>query len=239
MRILLTRPKAASLGFARLLEAAGHQAVICPVIEVVATGAAIPDGRFDGLIASSAHVFDCLQAPDATLAQLATLPLYVVGERTSKAAQKKGFANLQHAEADSVQLARSILSKTSAPQRLLYLAGEDRKPMLESLLEQAGHKLTAVVIYRAVAGPGLPDDVQSALRDRKIEAVLHFSRRSAMLFAQFVEAAGLIQAVQQLHHVCFSQDVAAGLAGIGTAKVVVAAAQEPDAMVAALEKIAD
>ena len=57
MRILLTRPKADAERTAARLAALGHQTVISPVIEIVATGSALPGVFFDAMIATSRHAF--------------------------------------------------------------------------------------------------------------------------------------------------------------------------------------
>ena len=80
MRILLTRAKADAERTATKLAARGHSVIISPVIEIVETQAAIPSGRFDAIIGTSAHAFT------SGTRMLANIPLYAVGERTREAA---------------------------------------------------------------------------------------------------------------------------------------------------------
>ena len=61
---------------------------------------------------------------------------------------------------------------------MLYLAGEDRAGDLVGELAAHGIAAEMRVVYRAVTVP-FPDELVAALEAGDVDAVLHFSRRSA------------------------------------------------------------
>ena len=181
MRILLTRPEADARKSAQALGAEGFETLIAPLFEIAATGARKPDGDFTSLLATSAHAFD------AEMSNVSSLPMHVVGERTAEAAQRKGFHVTQIA-ADGESLARMIGQGAT---RFLYLAGRERRPELEAHLTQQGHRVTPWIVYETKSAQQFPAQAQAALAAGRIDAVLHFSTRSAALFRTLAQKAGL------------------------------------------------
>ena len=208
MRVIVTRARGDAARTAAALRARGHDPLLSPVLEIVATGGAIDPGPAKALIATSAHAFEFL--PQADAARLAPLPLFVVGARTAKAATDAGLAPPRVIAASALELAQQMAKALPARARLLYLAGHDRKPDLEAALGAQGHGIDVVEIYEARAVEALAPEVASALVRGEADAVLHFSRRSARLFAACVAKAGLATQADGLRHVCISRDAALG-----------------------------
>jgi uroporphyrinogen-III synthase len=65
-----------------------------------------------------------------------------------------------------------------------------------------------------------------ALTAGEIEAVLHYSRRSAENYVVGARAAGIVDAALKPRHVCLAESAAAPLVAAGAAKVVIA--RRPD-----------
>ena len=206
MRVIVTRARGDAARTAAALRARGHEALLSPVLEIVATGAAIHPGPAQALVATSAHAFEVL--PEADAALLAPLPLFVVGARTARAAAEAGLAPPRVIAASALELAQQIAAALPAPAHLLYLAGHDRKPDLEAALQAQGHVIDVAETYEARAVEALSPDVATALARGEADAVLHFSRRSAQLFMACVTKAGLATQAARLRHVCISRDAA-------------------------------
>ena len=200
--------------------------MLSPVLEIRPTAAEIPAGEFDALIATSAHAF-ATHAP----AQLAGLPIFVVGESAAAAARAAGFASPEIAP-DAAALAEVLCAKCAAGARLLYLAGRDRKPDLERLLASRA-ALQVVETYRADAAEELAPEARGALARSEIGAVLHYSRRSAGILLALVVRSGLAAAVSGLRHVAISADAAEPLLAAGW-RVEIAAAPNENAMLSSL-----
>ena len=214
MRVLVTRPLRDAEATARRLMARGHEAVIAPVLDIVATDAATPAGRFEALIATSAHAIEL--ASRDILKQHVASPLWCVGARTEAAARGRGFSNVKEAAAGARDLAARIIARAKPHSHYLYLAGLDRKPFLEHALGEGGHHVDVVIVYEARAAAALPGDAVAALRAGAVDAALHFSRRSAelvMALAAREEGAG--DALRRLKHICISADAAAPLRAVG------------------------
>lgn len=188
MRILLTRPEADARRSAERLTALGHEAVLAPLFEIVTTGAEKPAGRFDRLLATSAHAFERLPA-DADA--LKGRPLHVVGERTARAAQAHGFTQIATVAPDAQALALEIARDLSAPAAFLYFAGRERRPELEAALLALGHSATPWIVYATREAGNAAAALADAFAGAPINAVLHFSPRSAALYLALADRAGL------------------------------------------------
>jgi uroporphyrinogen-III synthase len=222
MRILLTRAKADAQRTATKLGVLGHQAIISPVIEVVATGAALPNGSFDAIIATSAH------ALTTGARSLAKIPLYAVGERTREAAERAGWSAPVHVRDNAPALIAVLHSDLPRGQHVLYLAGRDRKPDIEAAAQEIGLDLQLAETYAAREILCLTSEAEGALRDGELDAVLHYSRRSAELFIAMVNRAELRSQAELLHHYALSNDVAAPLIAAGAQTLVAAEPHEDD-----------
>jgi uroporphyrinogen-III synthase len=204
VRVLLTRPEPDAARSAALWRAKGHQVVVSPVLRLRATGAPLPPGPFDAIVLTSANAL--LAFPTGAPPHLAPLPVLCVGDRTAAAARAAGFQAVTSAKGDVAALTE--LAGRSLPQgaRLLYLAGVERKPDLERAW--ADGTLSVVAVYEAQPASHLTQEAQEALRQGEIDAVLHFSRRSAEVYLALCRDAGLWpQALRPLQF-CLSRDVA-------------------------------
>ena len=83
MRVLLTRPIDDARRSATRLRALGHQAVLSPVIEIVALPCVLPRQAFEAVALTSAHAAQFLSPAD--IARLASLPAFAVGARSGAA----------------------------------------------------------------------------------------------------------------------------------------------------------
>ncbi len=179
-------------------------------MRIEATGADIPPGPFAGVVATSARAL-ATSGLKPLPGDLLTLPFFAVGDRTAAAAAAAGFRCIEPAAPTAADLVMLILFVVRRGSRLLYLAGRDRKPGLESDLARLGVQVETVEVYEARAVDLLPDVAHGALWDGRVDAVLHFSRRSAELFVELARKAGLGAAAARARHVAISADAAGPL----------------------------
>jgi uroporphyrinogen-III synthase len=222
MRILLTRAKTDAEHTAARLAVLGHAPVLSPVIEIEPTGAKLPAGDFDAVIATSANAFS-----SGDVQSLTSILLYAVGERTRDAAQRVGWTAPIHFGENAQALIAGLRAEASKLQRVLYLAGRHRKPDIEAAAREIGLDLTIVETYVAREIPSLSHAAQYALQSGEIAAALHYSRRSAELFVAATERANLWPHAMRLRHFALSRDVAEPLLAAG-ARVHVAAHPDED-----------
>jgi uroporphyrinogen-III synthase len=228
MRVVVTRPQADSERTAAALEALGHEVLVAPLmrIEPVAVDLA---GTWSAIVVTSANA---LQAVPATADGVKTLPVFAVGDRSAEAARGTGFAEVSSASGDIKDLVRLVAARAvGAKAPLLYLAGEDRSGDLVAQLAAHGIDAEMKVVYRIVAEV-FPPVLAAALESGDVDAVLHFSRRSAELFVEGARLSGVAGPAEDVRHLCLSSQVAEPLAG--ASRIAVAARPEEAALVALL-----
>jgi uroporphyrinogen-III synthase len=198
MRVLVTRPEEQAETTARRLARLGHHACIAPVLEIAPTGAALPSGPFDMLLATSARAFYGARLSRSIRA----LPLACVGQKTADVGQEFGLSAFCVAP-NGEALAAALLHQGNT-KSALYLAGRERKPDLENLLRKKGFRIEVCETYEARPAAAWPEHVRAALERGEIDAVLHFSTRSATIALQLMGA----ELAKSLLHFCLSGDVA-------------------------------
>jgi uroporphyrinogen-III synthase len=217
MRLLVTRPSEQAARTAQKLMALGHQPLLAPVVEIAPTGAALPHKSFDLLLATSARSFLGLQPTHPLL----KLPLACVGPKTAEAGQALGFSILC-VGADSEALADLLLPENKA-KSALYLAGSERKGILERRLGEKAWRVEIVETYAARPVAAWSETIQAALERGEIDAVLHYSPRSAALGLALMGR----ESARALLHFCLSPEIASICRDWAPAEHI-AAASQPD-----------
>lgn len=230
MKVLIVRAAEDARRTAARLAAAGHQAIVAPVLTIRALDFDLPAGDFDAVLATSAHAFRDI----GRLQRVMQLPLFVVGARTAEAAATVGFGVARAVAGNAGELAPAILNGLRPGARVLYLAGRDRKPDLERAL--AGRcALTIIETYAADAADALPPEAVAAIAAGEA-AVLHYSQRSAAIFLDLAGRAGCDLKNRAIRHVAISDDAAKPLLAAGMAVAVAAQANE-DSMIEELARL--
>ena len=106
---------------------------------------------------------------------------------------------------------------------LLYLAGADLARDLAGELGERGFSVVTHTTYRMTPVSDLPREVCDAFAANQIEAVLHYSRRSARAFVDAARAAGVEISALAIPQCCISDAVASIVRDAGATQVTVAA----------------
>ena len=228
MRILVTRPPVEAEGTARRLRALGHEPLITPVMRIVPLGIDLTGLAADAVALTSAHAAEFLAAKD--VAALSALPAFAVGARSAEAARRAGFRDVRAGSGDEAALAPYIASALPGGAQVLYLAGRERKGDLPGLLHGQGLVCTVLETYDSVAATALDAQAVAALAAGKLDAVLHYSARSAALLLELADAAGVAAGLSELLHLCLSAAVAARLSQLRPGHVRVAARPDEPAL---------
>jgi len=231
MRVVVTRPEPDGKRTATALRALGHEVLIAPLMTVQSVSADL-SGHWGAVIITSANAPMAI-AENSAKAALTKLPLFGVGQRSADAARETGFPNVTSAGGDVRDLMRTLSAqRPDAKAPLLYLAGEDRATDLVAELSARGIAAEMRVVYRAAAAP-FPSALIEALKAGEVDAVLHFSRRSAENYAAGARQAGIAEPALAVRHLCLSAQVAEPLAGAG--QVTIAARPDEAALIALLQ----
>jgi uroporphyrinogen-III synthase len=90
------------------------------------------------------------------------------------------------------------------------------------------------VVYRAVSIP-FPPELTAALKAGEVDAVLHFSKRSAENYIAAACQAGIIEQALAVRHYCLARPIAEPLSGAGAGSIAVAKRPDEAALIELLE----
>ena len=237
MRIAVTRPQADSERTATALRARGHAVLVAPLMQVEPVAAEIR-ASWAAVVVTSANAPGAIATHPAR-AVLIKLPVFAVGRRSADACRRAGFTDVITAGGDVRDLIRLIMERRAdAANPLLYLAGEDRAADLIGELTAHGIAAEMAVVYRAVSS-SFPPELVAALKAGEIDAVLHFSRRSADNYLAGAAQAGIAKQALAVRHLCLSAQIAEPLATAGATRIAVATRPDEASLVALMEQTQD
>jgi uroporphyrinogen-III synthase len=241
MAVLVTRPHPDDETTAAGLRAKGLNVLTAPMLrfEPVAFYDDT-DARYSGVIVTSANALRGIEAHLAG-SKLLKLPLFAVGEHTAAAARRAGFAHVIAANGDTTGLRDAVLASVKAKAlkksgTLLYLAGADLARDLAGDLGERGFTVVTHTTYRMIPVSSLPRGVSEAFAANRIEAVLHYSRRSARAFLEAARAAGVEISALAIPQCCISDAVASIVRDAGASHVMVARIPDEKALFEALDR---
>ncbi len=241
MAVLVTRPHPDDETTAASLRARGFEVLRAPMLrfEPVAVHEDI-NARYSAVIVTSANALRGIE-PHLKGHRMLELPLFAVGEHTAAAARRAGFTHVVSANGDAANLRDLVLASLRAKElkkasTLLYLAGAEIARDLASELEESGFRVVTQTTYRMIAVKSLPPETCDAFAANQVEAVLHYSQRSARAFLDAARAAGVEISALAIPQCCISAAVASVLRDAGATQVVVAATPDENALFEALER---
>jgi uroporphyrinogen-III synthase len=241
MAVLVTRPHPDAEATASALRAKGLEVLVAPMLrfEPVAFHDD-EDARYGAIIVTSANALRGIESHLAG-SPLLKLPLFAVGAHTASAAQSAGFDNVIPANGDAASLRDFVLARVKAKElkkasTLLYLAGADLARDLAGELGERGFTVVTHTTYRMIPVPNLPREACDAFAGSRIEAVLHYSRRSARAFLEAARAGGVEISALAIPQCCISGGVASVVRDAGATQVAVAASPDENALFEVLDR---
>jgi uroporphyrinogen-III synthase len=232
VRILITRPEADAARTAAALRARGHDTIVAPLLAIeIVPDADLGTGPWAAILVTSANAVRAI-ATHKRGDELRGLPVFTVGVHSAQDMRAAGFAEVSSADGNVDDLAKLAAGRVPAGARLLYLAGEERSGDLAGALRAQAFTVHTALVYRAVAAEELPHHAIAALAVG-IDAVLHFSRRSAEAYVNAARNSGLAEAaLTKPLHICLSERIAVPLLAAGPANIRIAAQPDEAAMIA-------
>ncbi len=241
MAVLVTRPHPDDETTAASLRARGFEVLRAPMLrfEPVAFHEDM-NARYSAVIVTSANALRGIE-PHLKGHRMLELPLFAVGEHTAAAARRAGFTHVVSANGDAANLRDLVLASLKAKElkkasTLLYLAGAEFARDLASELEESGFRVVTQTTYKMIAVTSLPREACDAFAANQVEAVLHYSQRSARAFLDAARAAGVEISALAIPQCCISATVASVVRDAGATQVVVAATPDENALFEALER---
>ena len=206
-RVLVLRAEAEAATTAAALAARGHVPLLLPLQEIRTLHGSPPEGRFAGLLVTSANAVPALKDHPG----LKALPVLAVGERTASALRAAGFGDVTTGEGDGAALAdvaQPLAERSGLP--LLYAAGRVRTAGLETRLLALGVPFRVFEAYDTKPlHPGL----------KQIATVLAGKAPDVVLLLSVGQAEGYAELARRLPEcflpapslVCLSARIAAAL----------------------------
>jgi uroporphyrinogen-III synthase len=233
MRILVTRAEPEAGRTAARLRERGHEPILAPLAHAEPVAANLAIKGVAALALTSARTARMLPPP--AVEALRGLPVFTVGDRTAEALRDAGFTKVRSANGDIHALASLIRAAGLPPgATVLHPGGEDRAGDLADELSGTELRIERRTVYRMVPVPALPEAAIAALSAGNLDAVLHYSPRSADIFVRLVVEAGLAPDVLRPRHACLSEAVAAALHVFGAARLIVAKTPDEESLFATL-----
>jgi uroporphyrinogen-III synthase len=241
MAILVTRPHPDDEATAAGLRARGFEVLLAPMLRFQPVAFPVDmDARYDAVIVTSANA---LRGIESHLAghRLLKLPLFAVGEHTAAAARGVGFSKVISANGDAASLRDCVLASVKAKAltkagTLLYLTGADLARDLAGELGEHGFSVVTYTTYRMMPVSSLPPEAGDAFAAHRIDAVLHYSRRSARAFLEAARTAGVEISALAIPQCCISDAVASVVRDAGATQVMVARSPHENALFEVLDR---
>jgi uroporphyrinogen-III synthase len=241
MAVLVTRPHPDDEATASALRARGFEVMRAPMLRFEPIAFRDDeDARYGAVVVTSANALRGI-APHLEGSRLLKLPLFAVGEHTASAAHRAGFDTVIPADGDAAGLRDSVLASVKAKalkkaSPVLYLAGADLARDLAGELGERGFTVVTHTTYRMIPVSSLPREACDAFAASRIEAVLHYSRRSARAFLDAARAGGVEISALAIPQCCISAAVASVVREAGATQVMAAAASNENALFEVLDR---
>ena len=232
MRVLVTRPDPDASETASHLVARGHDPIVAPLLKIeYVDGEGLDLEGTAGILATSANGVRAL----VRRTKRRDVLLFAVGQQTAALARESGFRAVKSANGDAGALSQ-LVTQTLRPAEgaLLHAAGAEAEGKLAHDLTSAGFDVRSLILYHARAATTLPPNARAAIEADALDAVLHFSYRSARVFRELVTAAGLKDKCGALLMACISAATARSLEGFACRELRIAAAPNQGALLACL-----
>jgi len=241
MAVLVTRPHPDNETTAATLRARGFGVLLAPMLRFESLAFQDDlDADYGAVIVTSANALRGFeQHPEGR--RLLELPLFAVGEHTAAAGRHAGFATVNTAKGGVSSLRDDVLARAKAGELdssspLLYLAGADLARDLAGDLGKRGFSVVVHTTYRMNPVSDLPREACEAFAANQVDAVLHYSGRSARAFVDAARAGGVEISALAIPQCCISDTVASTVRDAGATRVLTARSPDEVALLEALER---
>jgi uroporphyrinogen-III synthase len=206
MRVLVTRPEEDGADLVETLERRAIECLLEPLMAVSYRDDAEPDlTGVQAILITSANGARAL----ARTSEARGVAVFAVGDASARAAREAGYGKVESAGGDVETLTELVTQRLDASGGpLFHAAGSALAGDLAGKLAAAGFDVRREVLYDAVPSAALSPAAIAAIKNGKLDGVLLFSPRTAVIFADLVRKARLIRSARELTAYCLSDAVA-------------------------------
>jgi len=227
--VLITRPREDAAPLATTLREAGVESASEPLLDIVYLDETLPDlTAVQGLLITSANGIRAF----ARLSPRRDMKVWTVGDASARMATELDFSDVRSASGDVDALAALVCEQADPEGALLHVAGTRLAGDLAGQLESAGFSYQRCVLYEARTAEHFSAETAALLAAKRLDGVLLYSPRTAVLFGALVKTAGLQDALQAVTAFCLSSAVAAKIGDLPWKRIAVAAAPHEASLIA-------
>ncbi len=178
--VLVLRPEPGATRTGEALDKLGFRPVLYPLFAVEPVDWTPPDpADFDAILVTSANA---MRLGGPGLSRYARLPVFAVGDSSTRAARKAGFQSVQ-VGGGNAPLTLPLVVK-AGHRRVLHLGGTEVRET-----QDLGLSITRAILYRTVDAGDAEGLAQVVPREREVFALIH-SPRAGTRFATLVSDVG-------------------------------------------------
>ena len=227
--VITTRPVDDAVQDIADLEHRGITALAAPMLGInPLTSAAKPEHDVDAVVLTSRH------APQLVAKDLHDLPCYCVGASTASAASQAGFSHVITGPGEGQGLV--TVMREDGLNHVFWPSAVDTGFNIADALAAHSITVTRQPVYKAATVHDWPADVDHAIRQGHVTAILMHSGRAGEHFAKMMAQHGLDDARKTITAIVISAR-AAGLCGDGWHNIIIAATPRRSAMFVAAAEV--
>ncbi len=203
-RVLITRPLRDALPLQAVLKSKGFDSLVAPVYESHFFPL-LPLESPQALIITSKNALRSIENDQ----DLKNIPLYGVGDETTRLAQEMGFIRTFNASGTGQDVIKLII-ETADPKKgtLYHLSGDVIKVDFIKELAPKGFQVKRQIVYTMKESSHFPITVIDGFRYQNITHVMFFSSRTAKTFANLLQKSGLDHQTSSMVALCLSNNIA-------------------------------
>ena len=202
------------------LVAQGHEVTLEPLIEIeYFHDEPIDLDDAQALIATSKNALRAIAGrPEEEACK--SMPLFVVGRGTARAAEAMGFETIIEGPSTASALLGLLVNSANINEgALVHLSAENVAYNLCEELRRLGYHVLQPVLYRSIQIEILSDILLGNLKSGRIEGVVLLSGRTAEAYASIMNTEDLLPIARNMTHFCLSQSVSDRLSPLQPLKV--------------------
>lgn len=197
-RVLVTRPRAQAAALCAAIEAAGGEAVLFPLLEIVPLLRdeaceraldALPDARLAIFISPNAVDFG-VAAALARGPWPAGLPVAAVGQGSARALRERGFSSVvvpaDGFDSEALLACPALSAGALSGAKVLLFKGEGGRDLLAQTLAERGATVLPAPVYRRLPPEGDFGDVLAMADDGRLDGVVLSSSEAVRHFGTLI-----------------------------------------------------
>ena len=208
--ILITRDQEKSLTLSKALQNKGFKTIIFPLFRVLSNKISF----FQNIIfkINSKNIVFVISSSNSInyLEQIKlnkNIPIFSIGENTTKNLEKLGYKNIKTAQNSAVSLLKLVKNSISKKNLVIYLSGEIITLDVAKKLKEDGFKAKKNISYKIVEQQFLSDEIIAKIQNNQITQVVIYSKNTLKIFNKLLSKHNLLEYCKVIKLLCLSNEI--------------------------------